>query len=81
MFDSQKKNMSELDFWFGGRVYQEPEFVVGGASSFYSLHTMYLVVPPALEKELLFVSPLITARDLPTVIAKLTENGVSVLDI
>ena len=42
---------------------------------------MYLVVPPRIEKHVLFLSPALTTRDLPVVIQTLTENGVSIMDI
>lgn len=44
--------------------------------------TMYLVVPPRIEKQFLFLSPLITARELPAVIEVLAnEFSISILDI
>jgi hypothetical protein len=42
---------------------------------------MYLVVPPKIEKHFLFLSPYVTARDLPKLLHLLTEFGISVLDI
>ncbi len=44
--------------------------------------TMYLVVPPRLEKQYLLLSPLITSRDLPIVIDILCNNfGISIIDL
>lgn len=42
---------------------------------------MYLVIPPRLEKQFLFLSPLVTTRDLPSLIQILTDSGLSILDI
>lgn len=42
---------------------------------------MYLVVPPKIEKQFLFLSPMITAKELPKLLSILTEFGVSLLDI
>lgn len=42
---------------------------------------MYLVVPPRIEKQFLFLSPLVTSRELPSILGVLCEFGVSVLDI
>ena len=41
---------------------------------------MYLVVPPKIEKQFLFLSPLVTTRELPMIIKTLSEFGVTVLD-
>lgn len=44
--------------------------------------TMYLVVPSRIEKQYLFLSPLITARELPAVIEVLAnEYAISIIDI
>jgi|LauGreDrversion4_2_1035121.scaffolds.fasta_scaffold386639_2 hypothetical protein len=74
MFASQKKNLSELIFWFGGRVQQE-------APDMVPLSTMYLVVPPKTGKQFLFLSPLVTANELPRILQVLSELGISILDI
>jgi hypothetical protein len=42
---------------------------------------MYVVTPPAIEKQYLFLSPLITTRELPEILNKITENGITILDI
>jgi hypothetical protein len=42
---------------------------------------MYMVVPPKTEKQLLFLSPLVTARELPGVLQTLADYGVTVLDL
>ena len=42
---------------------------------------MYLVVPPKTEKQVLFLSPLVTARELPGVLQTLVDYGVTVLDL
>jgi nucleoside diphosphate kinase len=76
MFASQKKNLSELIFWFGGRVQQDT-----GAPQVVPMSTTYLVVPPRVEKQFLFLSPLVTARELPQVLQVLCDFGVSLLDI
>lgn len=81
MFASQKKNLSELIFWFGGRVQAELTTVVEEQHQVVPVSTMYLVVPPKIEKQFLFLSPMITSRELPRVLHVLTEFGVSILDI
>ncbi len=53
MFASQKKNLSELIFWFGGRVQQEQstlEIMQATQTMQVPVSTMYLVVPPKVEK-------------------------------
>jgi hypothetical protein len=42
---------------------------------------MYVVVPPRIEKQYLFLSPLITQADLNQVLQILSENGTTILDI
>ena len=42
---------------------------------------MYLVVPPRLEKQFLFLSPLVSALELPTVLSLLADLGITVLDL
>ena len=77
MFASQKKNLSELIFWFGGRVQSQYQLNPDSQNT----NTMYIVAPPKLEKQYLFLSPLLTMKEVPDIIQKLSENGISVLDI
>ena len=45
------------------------------------MNTMYIVVPARVEKQYMFISPLITTKQLPSVLQVLTDFGVTVLDI
>ena len=42
---------------------------------------MYLVVPTKIEKQLLFLSPLVTTKELPGVLQTLVDYGVTILDL
>ena len=42
---------------------------------------MYLVVPPRIEKQFLFLSPLVTTRELPCILQTLSEYGVTILEL
>ena len=42
---------------------------------------MYMVVPPKTEKHILFLSPVVTTRELPLILQTLCNFGVTVIDI
>ena len=42
---------------------------------------MYLVVPPKTEKQIMFLSPLVTTRELPGILQTLVDYGVTILDL
>jgi len=84
MFASQKKNVSELIYWFGGRVQNETqavEILQATQTQQVPISTMYLVVPPKIEKQSLFLSPLVTTRELPNVLQILVDYGVTILEL
>lgn len=42
---------------------------------------MYLVVPPKTEKHILFLSPVVTTRELPLILQTLSTYGFTVIDL
>lgn len=81
IFDQSKRLLS-LKFWFGGRV-QGEKFVINaaGIQPAKKENVVQLIAPTHEAKHLLFVSPNLPAHKIPVILQRLSNMGVSVLDL
>ena len=81
IFDASKRQLS-LKFWFGGRV-QGEKFVINNAGIMPAKkeNIIQLIAPTNVAKHLMFLSPNLPAHKIPVVLQRLSNMGVSVLDL
>lgn len=78
----KRRSLLDLIFWTGGRVMQEQESQEEEKIARNTTHAlMYSVVASPIEKQMILVSPYINNNYLPTLLQKLVENHITIVDI
>jgi hypothetical protein len=69
----------DLCFWSGGRMTDNKENTQDEETTQRAL--MYTIVPPPIEKHVIFLSPLVTTDFLPIILQRLAENSITICDV
>lgn len=80
---SQKKNLYDINFWFGGRVYAEIEKTSNfkEAAQLEQMSPMYVVCPPKINKSIFMISPLLKSNTIPIILSKMSKLGFHIINI